>query len=261
MKIITLLVTSLLLSAGMTFAQGVGINADGSTPDNSAMLDIKSTDKGLLIPRMTATQRTLINNPAPGLMVYQTDVPSGYYYYDGTSWTAVAVSGQHYVGELYEGGVVFWVDPTGQHGLIVSMTLLGASVWSNLTTTLIGSSAESDWDGLANSNAIVAQPGHTNSAAKLCLDYVNTNYGTGVYDDWYLASRGELNDLFNNIKQVTKALETDGNPNTDGFVIEGYYWTSTEQYDDIAYSIPWYWGWTHRQSKTAPSMVRCIRSF
>jgi hypothetical protein len=261
MKIITLLVTSLLLSAGMTFAQGVGINADGTTPDNSAMLDIKSTDKGLLIPRITATQRTLINNPAPGLMVYQTDAPSGFYYYDGTAWTAVGVSGQHYIGELYGGGVVFWVDPTGQHGLIVSMILLGSSVWSNLTATLIGSTAESDWDGLSNSNAIVGQSGHLYSAAKLCLDYVNDNYGTGVYDDWYLPSRGELNDLYNNFKEVTKTLDTDNNPATAPFVIEGYYWSSTEGSSDVAFSIPWYWGWTYRQSKTATSMVRCVRSF
>jgi len=261
MKIITLLVTSLLLSAGMTFAQGVGINADGSTPDNSAMLDIKSTDKGLLIPRITATQRTLIINPAPGLMVYQTDAPGGFYYYDGTAWTAVGLSGQHYVGELYGGGVVFWIDPTGQHGHIVSMILLGASLWSNLTATLIGSTAESDWDGLSNSNAIVGQPGHIFSAAKLCLDYVNTDYGTGIYDDWYLPSRGELNDLYNNFKEVAKTLDTDSNPATDPFVIEGYYWSSTEGNADVAYSIPWYWGWTYRQSKTAPSLVRCVRSF
>jgi hypothetical protein len=261
MKIITLLVTSLILSTGMTFAQGVGINADGSAPDNSAMLDVKSTDKGMLIPRMTSAQRNSINNPAAGLMVYQNDAPAGFYFYDGTEWASVGASGQHYVGELYGGGVVFWVDHTGQHGLIVSMILSAAHIWSNLTTTLIGPAAESDWDGMSNSIAIVGQPGHTGSAAKICLDYVNDEYGTGVYDDWYLASRGELNDLYNNFKQVEKTLTTDGNPNTDGFVIEGYYWTSTEWIDDVAYSIPWYWGWTHRQSKTAPSMVRCIRSF
>jgi hypothetical protein len=261
MKIITLLVTSLILSTGLTFAQGVGINADGSAPDNSAMLDVKSTDKGLLIPRMTAAQRASIINPAAGLMVYQTDTPSGFYYYDGTAWTAVGVSGQHYVGELYGGGVIFWVDPNGQQGLIVSPELNGAHIWSNITATLIGPAAESDWDGLSNSIAIVGQSGHTSSAAQICLNYINADNGTGVYDDWYLPSRGELNDLFNNFKQVTKTLDTDGNPNTEGFVIEGYYWSSTEQYDDVAYSIPWYWGWTHRQSKTAPSMVRCIRSF
>jgi hypothetical protein len=51
----------------------VGINTDGSQPDNSAMLDVKSADKGILIPRMMATQRDAINIPATGLMVYVTD--------------------------------------------------------------------------------------------------------------------------------------------------------------------------------------------
>ena len=48
----------------------VGINTDGSDPDASAILDIKSTDKGLLIPRMTTTQRNDINAPRTGLMIY-----------------------------------------------------------------------------------------------------------------------------------------------------------------------------------------------
>ncbi len=46
-----------------TLAQGVGINNDASAPDNSAMLDVKSTEKGLLIPRMTLAQRGAIAAP------------------------------------------------------------------------------------------------------------------------------------------------------------------------------------------------------
>jgi microcystin-dependent protein len=48
----------------------VGINTDGSNPDASAILDIKSTDKGVLVPRMTTTQRTNISSPATGLLVF-----------------------------------------------------------------------------------------------------------------------------------------------------------------------------------------------
>ena len=47
----------------------VGINTDGSSPDNSAILDIKSSLKGVLIPRVTQVQRTAIQGPATGLMV------------------------------------------------------------------------------------------------------------------------------------------------------------------------------------------------
>ena len=53
-------------------AQSVGINADGSTANTSAMLDVKSTTKGLLPPRMTTTQRDAIVSPATGLVLFNT---------------------------------------------------------------------------------------------------------------------------------------------------------------------------------------------
>ena len=114
----------------------------------------------------------------------------------------------HFVGELYQGGVVFMVDSTGNRGLICSMTDISTNAewcnWIGSTGTLIGTAAQNDWDGLINSNAIADQNGHINSAAKLCLDYTNEDYGTGVFSDWYLPGLGELEELLNNIKQVQK---------------------------------------------------------
>jgi uncharacterized protein (TIGR02145 family) len=55
-----------------TFAQ-VGLNADGTSPDSTALLDLKSADKGLLLPRMTVDQRDSIHNPVEGLMIYCTN--------------------------------------------------------------------------------------------------------------------------------------------------------------------------------------------
>ncbi len=57
------------------------------TPDVSSQLDISATDKGLLIPRLTASQRIGIASPATGLLVYQTNDVAGFYYYTGTAWT------------------------------------------------------------------------------------------------------------------------------------------------------------------------------
>ena len=74
------------------FAQ-VGINNDNSAPDASAMLDVKSTTSGLLIPRMTATNRDNIASPATGLMVYVTD-DNSYYYFDGTNWIRFQEAGK-----------------------------------------------------------------------------------------------------------------------------------------------------------------------
>jgi microcystin-dependent protein len=88
MKTLKTILAALLISAS-AFAQNVGINSDGSTPDASAMLDVKSTSKGFLAPRMTAVQRAAINSPATGLTVYQTDGTAGYYYYAGSNWTLI----------------------------------------------------------------------------------------------------------------------------------------------------------------------------
>jgi hypothetical protein len=69
-------------------AQGVGINVDGSQPNSSAELDIKSTNKGLLIPRMMQAERIAVASPANGLMIFQTDGVSGFYYFEST-WKLV----------------------------------------------------------------------------------------------------------------------------------------------------------------------------
>jgi hypothetical protein len=65
---------------------GVGTNS----PHASAALDIESTTKGLLTPRMTAAQRAAIGTPANGLVVYQTDSTQGLYCYVNGSWSALS---------------------------------------------------------------------------------------------------------------------------------------------------------------------------
>ncbi len=81
-----------LLFGTITLICQVAINTDNSDPDGSAMLDVKSTDKGILIPRMTEVQRDAISSPAEGLIIYQTDETEGLYYYDGTNWIIMGAS-------------------------------------------------------------------------------------------------------------------------------------------------------------------------
>ena len=72
----------------ITLNAQVGINDNNASPDASAMLDVKSTDKGMLIPRMTTSQRDLINTPAAGLMIYNTTTKH-FNYHNGTAWTEI----------------------------------------------------------------------------------------------------------------------------------------------------------------------------
>jgi hypothetical protein len=83
-------------------AQNVGINT--TTPDASAALDIASTTSGMLVPRMTTTQRTAISSPATGLLVFDSDLKV-FYFYNGTAWTSLGsnASAIKYIGTSYLG--------------------------------------------------------------------------------------------------------------------------------------------------------------
>ncbi|KAF0198565.1 MAG: HepHag repeat-containing protein [Bacteroidetes bacterium] len=86
MRTLILLIIT-LISSGLS-AQ-VAVNTDGSLPDNSSMLDVKSTTQGLLVPRMTSAQRIAIVSPAEGLMVY--DLTTGSFWFIKQSvWTELA---------------------------------------------------------------------------------------------------------------------------------------------------------------------------
>ncbi len=73
----------LLLMPLLSFSQ-IGIGE--SSPDASSALEITSSTKGMLIPRLTQSQRDSISTPATGLIIFQTDNTLGFYYYNGTAW-------------------------------------------------------------------------------------------------------------------------------------------------------------------------------
>ncbi len=82
-----LLLAVLVLLSTQLFAQA-GINADGSSPSTSAMLDVKSTDKGFLPPRMTTAQRNAIATPSEGLVIYNTN-EKALNVFTGTAWSSL----------------------------------------------------------------------------------------------------------------------------------------------------------------------------
>jgi len=163
----------------------------------------------------------------------------------------------HYIGEEYGGGVIFhlWKDNAGvEHGLIVALTDQSISqAWSNVTSAEIGTSAQSSWDGLSNSNSIVGQAGHTSSAAKLCLDLVS-----GGQSDWYLPSIQELNMLWNNYYTVTRALsQISGATQLSNSV----YWSSSESYNNYAWDFSFNYGNSNLKYKNFAYCVRAVRAF
>lgn len=96
-KTIFFIVAISFLFGKSAFSQNIGVNASGATPHASAMLDVSSTNSGLLIPRVALTATNVegpITSPATSLMVYNTatagtspnNVVPGYYYWNGSAW-------------------------------------------------------------------------------------------------------------------------------------------------------------------------------
>jgi hypothetical protein len=157
----------------------------------------------------------------------------------------------HYVGELFGGGIIVavWKIAGVEHGLIASLTNLSTGAnWSNVTSPAVGTNA---YDGQANTTAIIAQPGHINSAAKLCNDF-----SSGGFTDWYLPAAWELFQCFTAAHIVNTVL---GPANGFGFTSSSY-WSSTEDDQTYAY-IRGYYTLAPSSPKGANNDARAVRKF
>jgi hypothetical protein len=202
-----------------TYGQ-VGIGT--TTPAASAALDITSTTQGFLIPRMLAGDRTAIDTPATGLMVYQTDGTAGFYYYNGSSWSEVAATSKTYsVNTFYAelGGYVIQISPNGKHGLVVAMQDQGTSNWYQAN------------DLLSNAN------NHDVNGAK--------------FTDWRLPTKRELNLMY--------GVYIGGNGANSNWNV---YWSSTEDDANYAWFQNVYNGSQSTNAKgSTTNSVRAVRAF
>lgn len=153
-------------------------------------------------------------------------------------------------------GIIFYVSDDG-HGLVVSLQEFEAQ-WSKKNVDVVSITNEKscnkvDFVGVRNTNMMIAQLGENAVAAMKCQQQ-----GLG----WYMPSSGELYHLIkiaNNAEgedgPISKALKKNG-----GKVIDGWYWTSSENDDDEAFNISDS-GSCHTEEKTEKVAVRAIRAF
>jgi hypothetical protein len=219
MKNIFTLLAAVLFTA-TTYAQ-IGINNEN--PDASAALDITSTTGGLLVPRMTETQRDAISSPATGLMIYQIDGTVGFYYYNGSSWAEVAATSKTYaVNTFYAelGGYVIEVNSDGTHGLVVAMQDQGQFYYNWYEVD----------DVLSNASY------HDTNGAK--------------FKDWRLPTKRELN-LMYLVYSTGNAANL--NPN--------YYWSSSEFDNSNVWGQYFPIGSQNTIYKGSAGYVRAVRAF
>ena len=245
-NIVWLLILFLLVFSQELWSQ-ISINTDGSPPDSSAMLEIKSNNKGLLLPRIDYNNRPI--NPPAGLMIYvvaNAPYGNGLYLSDGVGWMKITTA-TIFLGQHIGGGVIFYIDSTGHHGLISSET--DQPYWYPYgcdTISLIGAGGTAIGTGEANSAAILAACPAQDIAAGVCDTSTH-----GGFTDWFLPSVDELDSMYVHQAAI-------------GGFIPDVYWTSTEEsitgawITDFSAVYPSINGWTNKFNQL---YVRCIRKF
>ncbi|NND07307.1 MAG: DUF1566 domain-containing protein [Saprospiraceae bacterium] len=163
------------------------------------------------------------------------------------------------IGDSAHAGLVFWVDQSGEHGLVCSFTDLQSSTndmtphWSTDITNYTGATGGKGTvvgieAGMTNTTLIIsADPADLDAAARLCADLLDAGVG-----DWYLPSQGELDLIYQGL--FLNGLGT--------FAL-GYYWSSTE--DSANASMAWgcifFDGTRSTKQKDGYGRVRAIRAF
>ena len=200
-------------------------------------------------------------------------------YYNGTKWQSLTLGNEDQVlmiesgvptwknlvveesikriGELYLGGIIFYVSPDGQHGLIASLDDLDGGLgigWSDITDLI--TEANSFHNGAANTDSILLKLTGA-SAAQLCRD---------LGSEWYLPAAWEVHLMHIAAYEINRILENDGDPSTNGITITdsgagGRYWTSTEISNNRTWSFMFNYGYTTNSNKSTPCMVRAVKAF
>lgn len=242
-----LFLSIILIIGNVCLAQSVTINPNSST----AIIEAQSTTRGTLIPRMTVAERNSIPL-SQGLQVYCTNCsPAGPYSYNGSAWLAMfqttVISPITYtVGQSAQGGIVFWLDETAQHGLVVSnVDVSSGVVWYNGSTNT-KALRSGVYGGISNTEQIIAGIGYGIYAAIVASSY----FDSSGYGDWYLPSQGELVILLNSGLGI----------------LSGTYWSSTERVVNSGLIATQAWGLSSTGSqiislKSTLNKVRAVRKF
>ena len=245
----------LILLLSTTASAQVAINADGSSPDASAMLDVKSDMAGILIPRMTEAERNVITAPATGLMIYQTDNIAGFYHYDGTDWKTIG-SGAFSIDDLLDGksdgsSVFLGVgsgtndDGSGNKNVAVGLNSLNANTTGDNNTAIGSDALRLNTSGRYNtaygSAALINNTSGTyNTADGAAALYKNTigAYNTALgYYSLYSNTNGSYNV---SLGYYANRNRTSGKFNVVTGASSGYYNTSGYNNISLGYAADYY---------------------
>jgi len=285
MKTILLTLSLILLGLNAGFAQlGVGT----TNPKTTMQIEGKPTDvtvaDGVIPPVLTLAQLdnkvTAYGTDQDGAIVYVNDVSAGsnttetaeitvtgYYYYDASDdlWKSVgdSATNTYSIGDFAQGGVVFWVDNTGEHGLVAAKEDQSTGVrWFAGTYGFTQSKGAGIYAGKANTAIIIAAHAGIGDdantyAARICNELQITE-NDQTYGDWYLPSRQELDLMYLTRSIINSTALANGG---DSFANDTY-WSSSENTNIFAWVQDFFNGVQNSfNNKDLAHRVRAIRSF
>ena len=176
--------------------------------------------------------------------------------------TAGSGSTTYSVGDFAQGGIVFWVDETGQHGLVAAKKDQSTGVrWYAGTYGNTQAKGDGPFSGEANTSIIIAAQvaiGDDGStyAARICNELQVTEGGK-TYGDWYLPSKEELNLMYQNKATIDATAGVNGG---SGFA-SAFYWSSTEYTNIDAWLQFFVDGDQSYDYKSNAFRVRAVRAF
>ena len=182
--------------------------------------------------------------------------------------TADSVTGNsattYSVGDFAQGGIVFWVDETGKHGLVCAKSDQSTGVrWNAGTDGATRATGDGPYSGELNTSIIISSQvsigdDGNNYAAQICNDLQITEGGK-TYGDWYLPSKEELNVMFQNKATIDATATANGGSN----FASAFYWSSTENGNNIstAWSQSFEGFGQDVLGKSSSSSVRAVRAF
>ncbi|MEM7371974.1 MAG: DUF1566 domain-containing protein [Bacteroidota bacterium] len=234
MRLILWLILPLLMLLPIAVSSQVSINQDNSDPDAAAMLDIKSINKGILIPRMTSTQRVAIQGgtPATGLLVFDITTNS-FWFYSGASWEDLSANEYQTLSlsedtiKLSNGGYVkLPADEVPDPMIPIPIRYQGEEVYVHPTDNASGV----DWS----------------TAQSTCANL--TAYG---HSDWYLPTRLELDAMYKQSYLISGLSQ----------IAIAKYWSDTEYDASNAYTQRLDYGGPDPDPKSdsAGHNCRCVR--
>lgn len=202
----------------------------------------QTAERGVVLPSLTVKQRNAIIKPEEGTLIYNKDSKKPQFY-NGTAWKFFD-QGYHYIGEEFEGGIIFFIDPSGDHGLIVTTSDQATAEWGFFENQ-VGASGKEVGTGKTNTDKITDASSDLTIAAHICNNLVSNGY-----KDWYLPSYEELILIHKNLGQK-KLVD---------FINEDY-WSSSETDFNNAWLINLVTGHPTEGSVKLTARVRAIRSF